>query len=107
MSIICNKGLSFKLNEQNFTAIIINLVSPEKSIFIPRSIQYLSHDYIIRRINDKAFKDNKTFQEICKFLILNLFHWGMKLFLIRQLKKSQSHIKFVKLEKIFSAFVKI
>lgn len=58
MKIIKENGLTFELNETDFTAKIINSSSIKGPLIIPRSIRYQSCDYIIINIGEKSFKDN-------------------------------------------------
>ena len=57
-------GLSFELNDNNFTAKIIECCNSEGDIFIPRSIQLKENDYIITTISKCSFKNNKNIRSI-------------------------------------------
>lgn len=60
-------GLYFELNEMDLTASIINspnIIYANGSIIIPRKITHNSNDYIIRSINQYAFRDNQRVKSI-------------------------------------------
>ena len=58
-SIIVKKdGLSFELDQTKSTAKIINSPQARDNIFISKSVNYLSQEYLITRIDDYCFKDN-------------------------------------------------
>lgn len=57
-------GLSFELNQQSLTAKIINSPQAKEDIFIPRSINYQSQEYLIIRIEENSFKNNRKINSI-------------------------------------------
>lgn len=57
-------GLKFLLNENDFTAQIINSPCAKGDIFIPKSINYESNDYIITSIQKNSFVNNEEIVSI-------------------------------------------
>lgn len=57
-------GLSFELNQQSLTAKIINSPQAKDDVFIPRSINYQSQEYLIIRIEENSFKNNRKINSI-------------------------------------------
>ena len=57
MNIIEEKGISFSLNDQNFTATIVKSQNASGAIFIPRSIFHQNQEYIITTISSQSFSD--------------------------------------------------
>lgn len=57
-------GLNFQLDTKNFTAKIIQSKKANGDIFIPRSINYDSHEYIITTISEKSFFFNYSIKQI-------------------------------------------
>ena len=51
-------GLRFKLDQNNFTAKIIESSEVINDVFIPRSIKYNSQEYLITEIEDGSFSNN-------------------------------------------------
>lgn len=73
-------GLSFKLDHCNQTACIIGIIEENEHVFIPRSVVFNSHDYIITDINGKVFEKSRCIRFVefsedseIKFFNKNLF----------------------------------
>lgn len=58
MIITDKHGLTFELNNTNFTAKVINSSNAQGSVFIPRSIIHQSKEYVITKIGIGSFKCN-------------------------------------------------
>ena len=56
--------LSFELDNTNLTAVIVNSSEASGDIFIPRSVNYQSQDYIITKIGEKAFSNSAHLKSI-------------------------------------------
>lgn len=57
-------GLSFVLNEEEMTAGVFRNINAEGNIFIPYSIQYESHEFIVTDIFENAFKNSSIIKSI-------------------------------------------
>lgn len=57
-------GLIIELNNNNFTAKVVNSPNTEEDIIIPRSINYQSQEYIITSIGEGSFRDNECIDSI-------------------------------------------
>lgn len=56
--IIKKNGVSYELNKNNFTADIVYSPEAKGNIFIERSINYQSQEYVITSIQKESFKNN-------------------------------------------------
>ena len=57
-------GLSYELNNRDFTAKIVSSPNACDDIFIPRSIFHQTYEYIITEINEVSFKHNNKINTI-------------------------------------------
>ncbi|KAK8886506.1 hypothetical protein M9Y10_041970 [Tritrichomonas musculus] len=57
-------GLIFELNHTNFTAKVVSSPDARGDIFFPRSIKYQAKDYLIIKIEERAFQNNKNITSI-------------------------------------------
>ena len=64
MKITEKSGLSFELNENDFTAKVISSPNAKGSIIIPHSVNHKSHEYLITSISEKSFKNNQKIKSI-------------------------------------------
>lgn len=50
------KNLLYSINEEEKTASVIGIKAQMDDIFIPRSVTYLTSEYIVKKISNRAFK---------------------------------------------------
>lgn len=62
--IINENGLSYILDQENYTANVTESLYAYGDIFIPRSINYQGKDFIIRQINSGSFQGNQNILSI-------------------------------------------
>ncbi|KAK8897885.1 hypothetical protein M9Y10_000115 [Tritrichomonas musculus] len=62
--IINDNGLSYILDQENYTANVTNSIYAYGDIFIPRSINYQGKDFLIHQINSGSFQDNQNILSI-------------------------------------------
>lgn len=86
MEITLENGISLKLNEENHTAAIIPSPNAQNNIFIPKTIQYQSDEYIIDKISKESFKDNKNIRNFSFSKDSALTEIGKKAFLYSSLQ---------------------
>ena len=58
------KGLTYQLNQENFTAVIIKCNRKISNISIPRSVRYGSHDFVITTIGQHSFAYHNNITQI-------------------------------------------
>ncbi|KAK8841019.1 hypothetical protein M9Y10_027856 [Tritrichomonas musculus] len=62
--ITIENGVSFELNQNDFTAKIIHSPKASGNIFLPRSIDYQTQKYIIMHIDANAFQNNAKIKKL-------------------------------------------
>ena len=59
-----HENLIYLINKEEKTAEIIGFYSESQNIFVPRSINYQSHEYIVINICENAFENSDEMQNI-------------------------------------------
>lgn len=57
-------GINYEIDENNFTAKIVQSLRTMSHIFIPRFINFQSKEYIITKISENSFSENRSIQII-------------------------------------------